>query len=1105
MDARFLAGFALALLAIGAVPAFAQSDADTNGVVINEIDINPIGNDYATIAEWVELYNPTDADVYIGGWRVGSDVFPEKTLVIPEGTIIKAGGFEVFSYTTSWFGDVKETATLYDKEGAVMDRTPAITDPKDDYTSWQRIYDGYDNDSVSDWQFTTYTIGQPNGKPESTQEDDMLKVTINTDKDEFLFGEYVTISGNVSEKISLKKPLFGAAAIKILVDGPASYYKEISLYPDSALNYETSLSLQKVLGAARGAYAVSVEYAGATAGTQFSVDDEKAAADEKKILDLSISFDRDSYIPGQTAVITAKTSEILPFEGLDFKIEDPDGAQIYDGILYPDGEGIFTTSVYMNAISPVFGDHTITAEYSATSATATFALLDEVLEDRIISLNTDKQVYEPGETVDITGRLNNHYLLSLDLEIQQVGSTSLDLNPSLFLKETGSVRLKGDSTFGYTFEIGNGTERLGEYRVRVYKDIGEAELFFKVVENSADYVRGDDSPLTVGLDKAVYDSGSKFVISGKVNQILQSSTLQTPVVDIQIIKSDGKTIKYETSKYTRALEPEIVEYSLTAIPDIGGNYMVEDTLYALTYQPGKYIIKASYADNTHIAFADFTVVDPLDIKGFSELVINKSVFGLGEQVKVDGVIPFLSQGSGVTIVLYKPDGDTEEFGKLLDNSKFSWSWMTPSAEIARTVVNDRAVTGTNYGVYQAVFSTDSESKNVFFKVSANPESDTLSTLPIEVSTDKDVYNSGDDVVISGVAQKKVQGREGLVVEERAKIVIKHVGPPFTELFDAYLYLDNGGRFKTELSLPVAVFGEGDYKVTASYNRHRADTVFSVDNDFRYGGDEKLALILETDKDGYSPGDSVQITGRLSKLVHLDTVEITVTHERLDKITCGSFICGSPGDTVTVDTTESGSFSHTYKIPEDKTGNYRISASTEFGTFDLGFNVTDPDAEPTPEPETEPEAEPEPAAPASRVIEKFSRIPDANILISTGITTQDGDSLLPRTLQGTLLTSVKGAQDSVNIKLVSPDGTCVIGPAGCLVSESTRSPGGIYSIVDIDGKSYKVRYSGPDVQLEKFTILPSSDDFIHVENWDVEILKDEQPSRFYYKITRIAQE
>jgi len=77
---------------------------------------------------------------------------------------------------------------------------------------------------------------------------------------------------------------------------------------------------------------------------------------------------------------------------------------------------------------------------------------------------------------------------------------------------------------------------------------------------------------------------------------------------------------------------------------------------------------------------------------------------------------------------------------------------------------------------------------------------------------------------------------------------------------------------------------------------------------------------------------------------------------------------------------------------------------------------------------------------------------------------------------------------------------------CLVTDSTRGPGTIYKVVEIDGVNYKVRYSGIDARLEKFTILPeSSDGNLLDSTWNVEVIKDDQPSRLYYKITYVLPE
>ena len=62
------------------------------------------------------------------------------------------------------------------------------------------------------------------------------------------------------------------------------------------------------------------------------------------------------------------------------------------------------------------------------------------------------------------------------------------------------------------------------------------------------------------------------------------------------------------------------------------------------------------------------------------------------------------------------------------------------------------------------------------------------------------------------------------------------------------------------------------------------------------------------------------------------------------------------------------------------------------------------------------------------------------------------------------------------------------------------------MVSIDDINYNIRYSGNDVRLEKFSIVPEdSNSKIDIDNWNVEIIKDEQPSRFYYKVSYVALE
>ena len=137
-----------------------------------------------------------------------------------------------------------------------------------------------------------------------------------------------------------------------------------------------------------------------------------------------------------------------------------------------------------------------------------------------------------------------------------------------------------------------------------------------------------------------------------------------------------------------------------------------------------------------------------------------------------------------------------------------------------------------------------------------------------------------------------------------------------------------------------------------------------------------------------------------------------------------------------------------------------------------------------------------------IIEKVNRISDNLISINTQEKILNDQTVNPRVLSGSMMTISKDVQSIVNLRVSSESGICIIGQnSDCLVSESTRKPGQIFEVVQVDGLNLNVRYSGSDVRLEKFSILPeSSDEFLPDTNWNVEVIKDDEISRMYYKVT-----
>lgn len=130
-------------------------------VVINEVEQNPPGDDAGN--EWVELYNPTANAVDIRDWTVSTTAGRAVTVTISSGTRIASGGYYIVTYGSQWLDNEGESVVLRGSGGNEVDRTPSLTDTKNDGRSWQRYPNGQDTDSISDWSFQTSTRGFSNG------------------------------------------------------------------------------------------------------------------------------------------------------------------------------------------------------------------------------------------------------------------------------------------------------------------------------------------------------------------------------------------------------------------------------------------------------------------------------------------------------------------------------------------------------------------------------------------------------------------------------------------------------------------------------------------------------------------------------------------------------------------------------------------------------------------------------------------------------------------------------------------------------------------------------------------------------------------------------
>ena len=772
------------------------------------------------------------------------------------------------------------------------------------------------------------------------------------------------------------------------------------------------------------------------------------------------------------------------------------------GDLFPTG-GEFSTDVFMTTVDPAYGTYEITGMYFDQSLTMSFELVPDSKEDMLISLHTDKEVYGLGETVTITGRLNSLWVDSLDLEILQTKNIAWDTGSSgggSVLKILDVVRLEGDGRFEYSFSIPDGDARLGDYVIKVSQVVGSAAKSIVVAENPDEYVVSDRA-IAIVTDKSTYSLGDTMVIGGKIANLITRSSFETPPV------------KFTFSSADRAGMP--VGLELTAIPDSSGRFSIETLIPQTIFSTGDYVVEATYeglVESVTIELVDSSVSENASV------AIDKEVYGLDETVSLDGTLPPRGENT-VIISITKPDGTIINSGATVDNQRFSWQWQTPVSEKYQSLkgADDRSVTTSNLGVYKLKVSSGTFSKTIPFKVSADPENDSLPQEQIVVSAEKPVYKVDEKLKVVGSVITSERGQQGLSIPDRVRISVQPEQFKFPHIcgesvyneqdddfvrdslkrvwsaYCAFVYPDQSGDFESVFELPATVFEEGTYKVKVDYSKLKAETTFNVVNDFTLGVEGDVTLLLATDKTIYHPGDLVTVTGKPSKLIYPEKFDVSIIKKAEGEALCGAIVCGVySGPVTSITPNPSGFFIYEFKLDESQSsvGIYEVAVDADFETKSIAFDVI-------PKPPVE---KPEPVI--STIIEKVNRIPDStiNILVAAKIS-EDNDMMHPRVLSGSMLTPAASDQSKVNLMVSSESGTCVVGPnPDCLVQDSTRKPGTIYEVVEIDGTTFNVRYSGPDVRLERFDIVPKDPSgFIPDSNWNVEILKDEQPSRFYYKV------
>ena len=422
------------------------------------------------------------------------------------------------------------------------------------------------------------------------------------------------------------------------------------------------------------------------------------------------------------------------------------------------------------------------------------------------------------------------------------------------------------------------------------------------------------------------------------------------------------------------------------------------------------------------------------------------------------------------------------------------------------------VLGIGEGIYDVSVIYDGVVSETTFSVNSEviEEIQEETVSPLIVMTGKSEYLPGQLVAITGVSSEIIlyESLQFTITDSIGDLVVN--GNLFT----------SDGQFETSIFLTTVNPNYGVYTIDVEYADNVASTTFNVVEDFI---DEPVivldSIILDTDKSEYLLNDFMTLSGTITNFdpdsdIYYQVVYFTFKNSDGKSPTFAGAIKDKSDGSPTVEFTltaipdRSGIFSIDARIPPVifSEGDYTVKAnygglvanesfSIISGTPSTGENTS------TGNPDDEFENGYF-TFNIKTIIEKVNRISDNLISISTQNKIIDEQSVKPRVVSGSMITMSKDNQSNVNLRVVSESGICIIGSTDeCLVSESTRKPGQIFDVVEVDGLNLNVRYTGPDVRLEKFSILPeSSDEFLPDTNWNVEVIKDNEISRFYYKVT-----
>ena len=850
-------------------------------------------------------------------------------------------------------------------------------------------------------------------------------ITLAADKDSYVPGETIVISGTVSEAVERGHiPEF----VHITVTGPGGHYGALRVLPDSSLKFSGEIALDATRTTI-GGYSLLAEYAGASDALSIFVVEAQTEQPDPRIL---LSTDRRTYLPGQYAEILLDVEPINSVPML-VTVTNPAGSVVFEQTLYPttsQGVGRVQTTVqfHVGQTNNAVGTYWISASH-ADYQTSEFIVLQRT-ENPTIGLYAGGGILVPGQTVWIRGTSDDSASVPVAIEIAQHPDTA---RPLYISDETTSA---ADGTFSYEFVLPPGPGGLGSYSITAFT-LSESGTLDISVSGDPRPLGSLDDQLEIATDRAFYRAGQNMSVSGMV------ANASAAGVDLMVYPAGDPAGLPLPSVSVASIDGE----------SFGGSIPLEPGVFA----PGEYWLRASYHGGLLTGDRFFVVTDGDSAGPALHIRLDRQVYGTDDRVSITGIYGGESAGSadGETVhyTLTPQQGHPYYFRSAISGDDFSAVW-------------DTSTRANPLGSYTLETRVGDARSLLNFEVSESLEGSSAPALTVE--TDKTFYKSGDTLVASGTALHEDDYSIGATLK-RVKVEMDFGAgiSPFVANVIA-----EGNTYETAFPLPTNVIPSGKYTIRASYLDNTAESQFPVGD---LPGEDGPELLLSLDSSKYVPGDTVSATGGPERLVYMESFSIQVIRQSAGGPDCGSIVCGLEiaSTTIPADT----EFRLDLILPDDEpVGLYELVVDAGYANRSAIFEVVPPP--------------PPPVRVPPQLVEKFDRIPDSSVSIVVGERMEAGVRYVPYEIAGLLVSAGAGPS---GVLLLDPDGQCTIGlDADCTLARPALGS-------DSAASDHAVSYERVNALAERFSVSALSADSISGGVWIV-VAPEDSGTRLYYTVT-----